>query len=86
MTINEFAESRKHLFWSTKNYAGLSREAIVEAILNYGDWKDVQALFAILGLIETATVFRQQTARPHSRMNYRPEVLNYFNLYFQKYA
>mgnify|MGYP001592260609 CR=1 FL=1 len=84
MTINEFAESRKQLFWSTKNYVGLSKEAVVETILNYGNWNDVKILFSILGITEVVAIFRQQTSRP--RTNYRPEVANYFNLYFQKYA
>ena len=86
MTINEFAESRKHLFWSTKNYAGLSKEAIIEAVLNYGDWDDFKTLISILGIDKAAAIFRQQTSASRKRLNYRPEVVNYFILYFQKYA
>ena len=84
MTISEFAKQRKHLFWSTRNYDGLSKEAVVEAVLNYGDMKDVRELISIFGIKEVARVFGEQTNR--SRMNYRPEVKNYFRLYFMKYA
>lgn len=75
---------RKHLFWSTKNYDGLSNGAVVEGILNYGDMNDVRELISLLGIQEVARVFRDNTNR--ARVNYRPEVINYFQLYFQKYA
>ncbi len=84
MTIGDFVKQRKHLFWSTRNYDGLSKEAVVEAVLNYGDMNDVRELIALLGIQEVAKTFRAQTNR--ARVNYRPEIVNYFQLYFQKYA
>jgi len=84
MTIGDFVKKRKHLFWSTKNYDGLSKEAVVEGVLNYGDMNDVRELIALLGIQEVAKIFRENTNR--ARINYRPEVVNYFQLYFQKYA
>lgn len=84
MTIGDFVQKRKHLFWSTKNYDGLSKEAIVEAILNYGDMNDVRELISLLGLREVAEIFYKQTHR--MRINYDPKIVNYFSLYFQKYA
>lgn len=84
MTIGEFVRKKKHLFWSTKNYNGLSKEAVVETILNYGNMNDVRELIAFLGMQEVAKIFHKDTNRP--RINYRPEVKNYFKLYFQKYA
>ncbi|MFH1178444.1 MAG: hypothetical protein V1711_01835 [bacterium] len=84
MTIGDFVKQRKYLFWSTRNYDGLSPEAVVEAVLNYGDMNDVRELIALLGIQEVAKTFRANTSRV--RVNYRPEVVNYFKLYFQKYA
>lgn len=84
MTINEFIKQKPHLIWYTKNYDGLSKEAIVEAVLNYGDFDDVKKIIEILGIKEVAAIFREQAARP--RCNYRPEIKNYFQLYFTKYA
>ena len=84
MTTGDFVRKRKHLFWSTRNYDGLSNEAIVEGVLNYGDMNDVRELIAFLGMKEVAKIFRENTNR--ARINYRPEVKNYFQLYFQKYA
>ncbi|MBI5220548.1 MAG: hypothetical protein HY978_01765 [Candidatus Liptonbacteria bacterium] len=84
MDLGDFVKKRKHLFWSTKNYDGLSREAVVESVLNYGDMNDVRELIALLGVQEVARIFRENTSR--ARANYRPEIVNYFQLYFQKYA
>lgn len=84
MTIGEFVRKRKYLFWSTKNYDGLSNEVIVENVLNYGDMKDFKELISLLGIQKVAKIFNEQIKRP--RINYRPEVKNYFQLYFQKYA
>ncbi len=84
MTVGDFVRKRKHLFWSTRNYDGLSTGAVVEAVLNYGDMDDVRALIALLGIREVARIFYAHTNR--ARVNYRPEVRNYFRLYFKKYA
>lgn len=84
MTIGDFVRKRKYLFWSTRNYDGLSPGAVVEAVLNYGDMNDVRELVALLGIQEVAKIFHENTNRV--RVNYRPEVVNYFRLYFQKYA
>lgn len=84
MNIGSFVRKRKHLFWSTKNYENISKEAIVEAILNYGDMKDVQELISLLWIKEVSKIFHEQISRP--RDNYYPAVKNYFKLYFQKYA
>jgi len=84
MTIGDFAKQRKYLFWSTRNYDGLSKEAVVEAVLNYGDMKDVRELIALLGMQEVAKIFRENTNRP--RVNYDPKIVHYFSLFFQKYV
>ncbi len=87
MTIGDFVKKRKHLFWSTRNYDGLSPGAVVEGILNYGDWDDVQGMIKILGMQKTAQVFRRQsTPDKFGRQNYRPEIKHYFTLYFDKHA
>jgi len=84
MTINNFIKKRPHLIWYTKNYDNLSEEAIVEAVLNYGNFNDFKKLIKIIGLKKIASIFRKQTKQ--KRSNYRPEIKNYFLLYFNKYA
>ena len=87
MTIQEFIKKRPHLVWSTRNYGKLSDEAIVEAVLNYGNWDDVRKLIEILGIKKVAKIFREESKSSKiNRQNYRPEIKNYFGLYFNKYA
>jgi len=87
MTIQNFIKKRSYLAWYVKDVAQLSDESIVEHTLNYGDWNDVQTLFKILGIKKTARIFRKKS-KPSKigRQNYEPKVINYFNLYFNKYA
>ena len=82
--IINFIKRRPYLIWYVKNYDKLNDESIVEHILNYGDWKDVQKLFSILGIKKTAKIFRKQIRG--WRTNYDKKIKNYFNLYFNKYA
>lgn len=86
LTINEFIKKRPYLVWYTKNYDGLSKEAIVEAVLNYGDFDDVKKMISILGVKKTAAIFSKQTSWRRKRINYTPKIMNYFKLYFAKYA
>ena len=83
-TIGLFIRKRPYLVWSTKNYDGLSEEAIVEAVLNFGNFKDVKEMIDILGMTRTAEIFRKETSK--KRCNLRPEIKNYFQLFFNKYA
>lgn len=84
MTVRDIIKKKPYLIWYTKSYDSLSDEAVVEAVLNYGDWEDVQELIKILGIKKTAKIFRKQISG--FRTNYRSEVKNYFKLYFNKYA
>ena len=84
MTPAQELIKNQHLIWYTKDYDKLNDEAIVEAVLNYGDWNDVQELFKIMGIKRVSEVFMTYAFRP--RTNYFPDIRNYFNLYFEKYA
>lgn len=83
MTIQDFIVSRRYLVWYVKNPATLSEESIVEAVLNYGDWNDFREMIHLLGVGVVADIFRKTV---DIRGSYRPEVKNYFSLYFDKYA
>lgn len=84
MTIHEFIKKRPYLIWYVKNLDRLSEESIVEHVLNYGDWDDVQEMLKILGIKKAAKIFRAKSKQ--KRSNYRPEIKNYFQLYFNEYA
>lgn len=79
-----FLKNRQYLFWYVKDLNKLIENVIVEHILNYGDWEDFKGLINILGLEKIAEIFYQDIKK--NRNNYRPEVQNYFQLYFQKYV
>jgi hypothetical protein len=88
MTIHEFIKERPHLVWyvGKENLDKLSEESIVEHVLNYGNWDDVQKMIKILGLKKTAEIFyKKSTPSKMGRQNYRPEIIRYFNMYFNKH-
>lgn len=84
MTLQNFIKTRKHLLWYVKDYGKLSDAAILEAVLNYGDWPDVQAVFKIMGIKNAAKIFTKQVKQ--QRCNYYPLIANYFKLYFKAHA
>ena len=84
MSIKEFVKNKPYLFWYIKDPENLSADAIVEAVLNYGDWEDVQSVIQIFGMEKTASIFKEKSEQ--KRSNYKPKIKNYFKLYFDKHA
>lgn len=84
LKVQEIIKQKPYLSWYTKDPRNLSDEAVLESVLNYGDWEDFRAFREIKGLKETAKLFYRTVNK--KRKNYRPEVENYFKLYFDKYA
>jgi len=80
----QFIQKRPHLVWYVKDLKNLSQDSIIEHTLNYGDWADVQEMIRILGIQNVANNFRQHIDK--QRSNYRPEIKNYFQLYFNHYV
>ena len=86
MTIHEFIKKRPYLVWYVKDLDRLDESSIVEHVLNYGDWDDVQEMIKILGMEKVASIFRQNsTPDKFGRQNYRSEIKHYFNLFFNKH-
>lgn len=84
MKVQDLIKKKPYLVWYTKKYDALSDEAVVEAILNYGDFDDVKKLITILGIKKVAAIFRKQIKNP--RCNYDVKIKHYFSLYFKQYA
>lgn len=84
MTVQNYIKKRPYLLWYIKEYDQLSDGAVLEAVLNYGTWEDAQAVIKILGIKKASEIFQEKAK--NKRSNFRPEIKNYFNLYFQKYA
>ncbi len=85
--LQQFITERKHLMWWVKDPGKLGPESIVEATLNYGNWKDVQKLIKIMGIEGVAKIFRENS-KPSAmgRQNYDKQTKHYFSLYFDKHA
>ncbi len=84
MNVKEFIKKRPSLVWYVKDTDDLSESSIIEHVLNYGNFNDFKELVNIMSVGKVAEIFRKQISK--ERNNYRPEVKNYFTLYFNKYA
>ncbi|MEK7680682.1 MAG: hypothetical protein AAB348_01375 [Patescibacteria group bacterium] len=84
MILSDFVKKMPYLVRYVKHSEKLSTEAIVEAVLNNGDWEDVQGMLKIVGIQKAARIFRRQLRGV--RQNYNPKIANYFDLYFRHYA
>lgn len=84
--VKAFIRQHSSLFWYTPEdkKEDIGPELLVETILNYGTLDDVRNLFKVFGIKETARVFFDAEGR--KKLNYYPEVYNFFSLYFKKYA
>ncbi len=84
--IKEFIKEYGYLFWWVKESEkeNLDLNALVESVLNYGDIPCIKKLFDLAGIKKVAEIFYQDINR--ERVNYYPEVINFFNLYFKKNA
>lgn len=84
--IKQFIEENSSLFWYTpeSEKENISNELLVETILNYGDLNTVKKLIITLGIQTTANVFFSMQGR--KKMNFYPEIYNFFSLYFKRYA
>jgi len=82
--IKMFIKKYSYLFWWVKESEkeNINLKAVVEAVLNYGDKQCVKRLFELVGIRKVAEIFYQDTNR--ERVNYYPEVVNFFNLYFKR--
>jgi hypothetical protein len=84
--IRAFIREHSYLFWYTPEDKKdeISEELLVETILNYGNLDDIRKLIDLLGIHQVAGIFR--TADKRRKMNYFPEIYNYFLRVFERYA
>jgi len=80
----DIIKKKPYLAWYVKNPETLSDESVVEHVLNYGDWKDVQRLIKTMGLAKTARLFTKTSQKPRS--NYYPKIQHFFTKYFKRHA
>lgn len=85
--MKAFIRKNAELWWHIPNEKkeDLPLSIVTEYVLNYGTEEMVKELFQIAGIKNVASVFYKNT-EPWRRINYFPEVLHYFKLYFQKHV
>jgi hypothetical protein len=84
--LRELIKENSSLFWyiPEQEKENISPELLVETVLNYGDEKSVRRLFDLMGINEVADIFYKHISG--KRVNYFPQVVNFFNLYFQRHV
>mgnify|MGYP001115218921 CR=1 FL=1 len=83
MKVNQIIRNKPYLAWYVKNPEKLSPQSVLEHILNYGNWDDVQQFIKINGFAETAKLFNKSLK--NKRINYQPAIKSYFSRYFNKF-
>jgi len=84
--IKTFIHEHRDLFWYTPEEMKeeISPDLLVETILNYGNLSEIKSLIRIMGMKEIARIFFSADER--KRLNYYPEIYNFFSLLFSRYA
>ena len=83
-SLIKILKNKPYLVWYVKDINDISEESMFEHILNYGNWQDYLKAEKILGISKADTLF--QKLKSKQRTNLRPQTINYFQNYFQKYA
>ena len=84
--VKDYIQEHQALFWYSPEdkKETVSDELLVETLINYGTWEDIHKLFDVMGIKTVAAIFREMKGR--KSLNIYPELRNYFELYFNKYA
>jgi hypothetical protein len=87
--IQNFIHEHGSLFWFTpeEQKGKISKEVLVETILNYGDLAAVKQMMKLLGVKKSAQIFFDSINKSDRRKgNYHELTVNYFTLFFNRYA
>lgn len=82
MTVNSIIQNKPYLAWYIRDPEKLSEASVLEHILNYGNWDDVQLFIKIKGMSESAALFNKSSK--NMRVNYTPAIQSYFSRYFNR--
>jgi hypothetical protein len=84
--LKVFIHEHSSLFWYTPEdkKEEISEELLLETILNYGTLNDSLHLIEIIGTDNALRIL--QSAKGRKKMNYYPEIYNFFTLYLNRNA
>lgn len=77
-------QERKSLWWGVEDVTQLSDKAILEGVMNYGQWQDFLILKQVWGLKKIKKHFLEMTTA--RRCNLRLPTKFLFTQYLQKHA
>jgi len=82
--IINFINAHSNLFWYTpeEKKEHISTELLLETILNYGTLRDSLILIDLIGHRNALQILKK--AKGRKKMNYYPEIYNFFTLYLNK--
>jgi len=80
--LQEILEEDPSLMWYVPKEGQLSDASIMEHVLNYGNWEQVQKMIGVLGKDKSVEVYRSIADKP--RTNLRKKTKHYFDLYFSR--
>lgn len=78
--LKEVLLDNPSLIWYVKDQTNVTDMSILEHILNYGTWDELQEAIRILGMKQIALMYQILVDKP--RTNLKPRVKHYFDLYF----
>jgi hypothetical protein len=84
MQVQDIIVKKPYLAWYIQDPKQLSDSSVLEHVLSYGDWDDVQKFISIQGMKNTATLFSEHIKT--KRSNYPIMIQNYFTKYFAEHA
>ncbi len=84
--IKAFIKEHSNLFWYTneEKKEEISEEFLLETIFNYGSMQDSLRLIELIGGSKTLRILQGTEGR--KKMNYYPEIFNFFTLYLSRNA
>ena len=89
LEVKKYIDEHQYLFWYSPapKSETVSDELLVEMVLNYGNMNDLKELFALMSIKGVAKIFFDSIGKSERRKgNYHEIVLNYFILFFNRYA
>jgi hypothetical protein len=87
--LKNFIRENGTLFWYTPEDKGekVTDELLVETMLNYGTLEQIKELFNLMGLQTVAAIFFYAiNLSERRRNNFHELTVNYFTLFFNRYA
>ena len=82
--FRDIIRQKPYLLWWVRDYDALNKDAVVEAVLDQGDWEELQEIVEILGRQRVAEIFFEQMSS--KRRNYSDKRASFFQNYFSEYA